>query len=166
MFGSVSASNVFAASVSLGTQQAPGLLIQNDDWQLNGLTLRAADVNLGTFRLDELELSFEKSATSWQVYASCGVVLPMGVGAYGSFVLTNTGVDAIKVGLTSETGVWIPETPLYVTSIDGSLENLSNPSRITLSGRHRHHPARGWYSRVEVSGCRSSLVRLPLTAAV
>ena len=58
----------------------------------------------------------------------------MGVGAYGSFVLTNTGVDAIKVGLTSETGVWIPETPLYVTSIDGSLENLSNPSRITLSG--------------------------------
>jgi hypothetical protein len=136
IFGSASLSNIFSVSVGLGTREAPGLFIRDNDWQINKLTLALAKINLGAFSLDDASLSIDRIGGSWSVYAACGVTLPIGpgVGARGEFSLVNGKVDLISVTLASATGINIPQTPLFINYISAGIRNLSNLSQITLTG--------------------------------
>lgn len=136
IFGSATILNIFSATVGLGDPSNPGLRIRNNDWSIHNLTLGLANVDLGAFTLEEAKLTISRTAQSWSVYAACGVVLPVngGVGARGEFALVDGKVDFISVTFASAAGIPIPNTPLAINYISGSIRNLSNLSQITLTG--------------------------------
>ncbi|MFM8495822.1 MAG: hypothetical protein ACKOEM_09900, partial [Planctomycetia bacterium] len=135
IYGSASLTNVFSLRIDLGTRATPGLLIRDNDWEIRNGTFRASRFDLGAFRLDDVVISLQKTATSWSVSGAAGVTLPMGVGATGSFALVNGAVSSISVGIFSDAGIPIPSTPLSVTSLEGSIRNLDNLAAVSLTGR-------------------------------
>jgi hypothetical protein len=135
IYGSASLTNVFSVGIDLGTRLSPGLLIRDNDWEIRNGTFRASDLNLGAFKLDDVMISLQKTTTSWSVSGAASVTLPMGVGASGSFALVNGAVSSISVGVFSDTGIPIPSTPLSVTSLEGSIQNLDNLDAVVVSGR-------------------------------
>jgi|GEM_PF-6681038 len=135
IYGSASLTNVFSLRIDLGTRLSPGLLIRDNDWEIRNGTFRASRFDLGAFRLDDVVISLQKTATSWSVSGAAGVTLPMGVGATGSFALVNGAVSSISVGIFSDTGIPIPSTPLSITSLEGSIRNLDNLDAVVVGGR-------------------------------
>jgi len=136
IYGGVKLTNVFSVGLSLGTQKAPGLLIRDNDWEIKNLTLSLENLSLGSFGINEAKLTINRSDTSWSVYAKCAVQLPIagGVGASGEFSLVNGNIDLISVTLASQTGINIPNTPLFINYISGSIKNLTNLDQIIISG--------------------------------
>jgi hypothetical protein len=135
VYGSVSLKNVFDLNINFGTRIAPGLLIRDNDWQIRDSSFRAASFNLGAVRLDDVTISLQRVTSTWMISGAAALTLPMGIGASASFQLVNGSISSISLGLFSEIGISIPQTPLFVTSLEGSIRNLDNPAAISISGR-------------------------------
>jgi len=135
IYGSASLTNVFSVGIDLGTRASPGLYVRDNDWEIRNGTFRAAGFDLGAIRLDEVTIGLQKTAGSWKVSGAAGLTLPMGIGAAGAFELVNGAVTSISVGAFSDTGIPIPSTPLFVTSIEGSIRNLDNLAAVSVTGR-------------------------------
>ena len=136
IYGSAKITNIFSVAVGLGTADNPGLLIRDNDWSINKLTIALSSINLGAFSLDDGLLTIDRLDKAWSVYAACSVRLPIGTGisASGEFSLVAGKVDLISVALASSTGINIPNTPLFINYLAGGIRNLSNLSQITLTG--------------------------------
>jgi len=135
IYGSASLTNVFSLGIDLGTRASPGLLIRDNDWEIRAGRFRAAGFDLGAIRLDDVTIALERSASTWKVAGSAGLTLPMGIGAAGAFELVNGAVTSISVGVFSDAGIPIPSTPLFVTSLEGSIRNLDNLAAVSVTGR-------------------------------
>lgn len=135
IYGSARLTNVFSIGVDLGKRASPGLLIRDNDWEIRNGKFTASGFDLGAIKLDEVTISLQKTATSWKVSGAAGLTLPMGIGAAGAFELVNGAVTSISVGVFSDTGIPIPSTPLFVTSLEGSIRNLDNLAAVSVTGR-------------------------------
>ncbi|MFM8931471.1 MAG: hypothetical protein ACKOS8_06290, partial [Gemmataceae bacterium] len=136
IYGSAKIANIFSVAVSLGTADNPGLLIRDNDWSINQLTIALSSIKLGAFSLDDGLLTIDRLDQAWSIYAACSVRLPIGTGisASGEFSLVAGKVDLITVALASSPGINIPNTPLFINYLAGGIRNLSNLSQITLTG--------------------------------
>jgi hypothetical protein len=135
IYGTASLTNVFSIDIDLGTRASPGLLVRDNDWDIRNGTFRAAGFDLGVIKVDDVTIRVQKAAGSWRVAGAAGLTLPMGVGAAGSFELVDGAVASISVEAYSDTGIPIPSTPLFVTSIEGSIRNLDNFDAVSVTGR-------------------------------
>ena len=136
IFGKAKISNVFSVSVGLGTAANPGLLIRDNDWNISNLNLGLSEIHIGGFVLNKAIMTINRVENVWSYYTACEVTLPIGgeIGARGEFSLVAGKVDLISVALASETGINIPNTPLFINFLSGGIRNLSNLSQVTLTG--------------------------------
>jgi hypothetical protein len=61
VFGSASVKMGATVTVGLGTMSSPGLLIGNNDWELNGLELGIKDLNITGYTVNQAKIGFSKN---------------------------------------------------------------------------------------------------------
>jgi len=135
IFGTFTLTDVFTASVQLGTGSSnPGITIINGDFQLDNFAFSLDNVPIGAFTLNYVDISY---ASTDDVWSGAGqVTFPTGWSIAASLTFVNGNLDDISLTYNAgtSTGIAIPDTGMFVTEISASLENLDEPANIIVSG--------------------------------
>jgi hypothetical protein len=135
IFGTFTLSDVFTASVQLGTGSTnPGITIINGDFQLDNFAFSLQNVPIGAFTLNYVDISYASTNDVWSGAAE--VTFPTGWSIAASMTFVNGVLDDISLSYNagSSAGIAIPETGMFVTEMSASLENLDEPANIIVSG--------------------------------
>ena len=126
LYGAITVTNIFSASASFGTPQAPGITITNGKFVVSNLQLSLSDVTLGAFTLKNLSVSYTTDNQSNVTFeASATVAMPDGISVGGSIKFINGQIDSIALLVT---GAKIPigDTGVYIDSLGASVTGLSS----------------------------------------
>ena len=134
IFGTFTLSDVFSASVQLGTQTNPGITVSNSVFIVNSIAISLDNVPIGAFTLNYVDISYNSEGDTWQ--GAAAVTFPTGweIGAAMTFVDGN--LDNISLFYSADTsqGIAIPDTGVFITYMNASLQNLDEPASIIVSG--------------------------------
>lgn len=129
--GQVTVSELFDATVVLGTLQQPGLVIAHGKFQ--GINIKLSDINFGAFILDELQIEYTADILSVTV----DVTFPEGWTIGGSIQFVDGKLNEIGFNYQSsngEDGIEIGDTGIEIVGFSGKVNNLANPSELVVSG--------------------------------
>ena len=124
----------FQVSVTLGTQSAPGIVIENGQFALNNLKLQMDNLNLGLFSLQQLYVDYADENGTYTFSVSADVVLPTGTSIAGTFVFDGYKLDDIALSYSSSTGISLGDTGLFINALSGSIQNIDDPANLIFSG--------------------------------
>lgn len=135
IFGTFTLTDVFSASVQLGTGSSnPGITVINGVFELDNFAFTLSNVPIGGFTLNYVTISYASVNDVWS--GSAMVTFPTGWSISASMTFVEGVLDDISLAYNAGTsqGIEIPDTGVYVTEISGSLENLDEPASIIVSG--------------------------------
>jgi hypothetical protein len=138
--GTIVAPNYWNASVTMGTQQQPGLKIENGNWSVDALDVSLSDVKLGAFAIRTFEVDFtQPSSTEIDFDFDLAVEFPQGwcvEAAIDTVFKEQSKAFEINDVFLKASGLQIAigETGLFLTEIDASLQNIFQPSNLIVSG--------------------------------
>ncbi len=135
IYGTFTLTDVFSASVQLGTGSAnPGITIIGGVFVLDEFAFNLDNVPLGAFTLNYVEISYDSTNDVWSGAGS--VTFPTGWAIAASLTFVEGNLDDISLSYSAgtSTGIAIPDTGMFVTYISASLENLDEPASIIVSG--------------------------------
>ncbi len=135
IFGTFTLTDVFTASVQLGTGSSnPGITIINGVFELDNFAFSLDNVPIGAFTLNYVNISYASAGDIWSGAAS--VTFPTGWAIAASMTFVNGALDDISLSYNAgtSTGIAIPDTGMFITEMSGSLENLDEPVNIIASG--------------------------------
>ena len=134
IYGTFTLSDVFSASVELGTDANPGITVSNSVFIVDEIAITLDNVPMGAFTLNYVDISYESSNDEWQ--GGAAVTFPTGweIGANMTFI--NGDLDDISLFYSAGTsqGIEIPDTGIAITYMEASLQNLDEPASIIVSG--------------------------------
>ena len=149
IFGTFTLTDVFTASVQLGTGSSnPGITITNGNFVLDNFAFSLTNVPLGAFTLNYVDISYASAGDVWSGAAQ--VTFPTGWSIAASMTFVNGVLDDISLTYDAgtSTGIAIPDTGIFITEMSASLQNLDDPSpdhrlRLDSSGfRQESHDRR------------------------
>ncbi|MFM7127801.1 MAG: beta strand repeat-containing protein, partial [bacterium] len=134
IYGTFTLSDVFSASVQLGTQANPGIIVSNSVFIVNEIAISLDNVAIGAFTLNYVDISYDSSGNEWQ--GAAAVTFPTGwqIGASMTFINGNLDDISLFYSAGKSQGIAIPDTGIFVTYIEASLQNLDDPVSIIVSG--------------------------------
>jgi SdrD B-like domain len=135
IFGTFTLTDVFTASVQLGTNSSnPGITISDGNFFLDNFSFDLTNVPMGAFTLTYVDISYASAGNIWSGAAQ--VTFPTGWSISAGMTFVNGILDDINLSYSAGTspGIEIPDTGIFVTEISGSLENLDDPAQIIVSG--------------------------------
>ncbi|MBX9580100.1 MAG: FG-GAP-like repeat-containing protein [Gemmataceae bacterium] len=130
--GQFNLSNVFNASVSLGTIGGPyGITVIDGEFDLASVTIRAGSINLGAFQIQDLLVGYTQDQTTdqWDLDLGLQLLFPGGWAVGGYLTLVNRAVNSIEIDYAAEgddDGIPLGESGLFLTFADLSVNNLQN----------------------------------------
>ena len=135
IFGTFTLSNVFTATVQLGTGSTnPGIVIANGNFYLEAFAFSLDNVPIGAFTLNYLNISYTSAGNIWSGAAK--VTFPTGF-ALGASMTFDNGVLAdigISYDAGSSSGIAIGDSGMFITEMSANLQNLNQPQNIIVSG--------------------------------
>ena len=134
IYGTFTLSDVFSASVQLGTQTNPGIIVSNSVFIVNEIAISLDNVPIGAFTLNYVDISYDSTGDEWQ--GAAAVTFPTGwqIGASMTFINGNLDDISLFYSAGKSQGIAIPDTGIFVTYIEASLQNLEDPVSIIVSG--------------------------------
>lgn len=134
--GSLSVTGIFDASLSLGTQTQPGIVIQDHDFQLDDVSIGLGRADLGAFTIKGLEVAYARTNNDYTVSGQATLVFPAGWSVGGSFKVSNGKIDDLGLSYAAngiEGGIPIGPTGLNLVSMSGTVSNLDNPANLVVT---------------------------------
>lgn len=128
--GQISVPELWHASVILGSQGHPGLVVQDGDFQLENVKFELQGVTLGAFTIEELLVAF----TPHTFAVTLDLWFPAGWKVDGYVEFENGKLNAVKLGLQGNEGIEIGDTGITITGFQGGLQNLQHPADIIVTG--------------------------------
>jgi hypothetical protein len=139
LYGSASVKLGIEVSTSLGNRENPGITLDttnpdNIRLSLNNLVLTVSPFTVGGVGFQETRIAFSKSGDSFSASFTTGVIFN-GWGLSGRFALRNGKISEVTV--LANVNIPIPQTPVVITSLAGSITNIDSLdlSQITLTAR-------------------------------
>lgn len=135
IFGTFTLTDVFSASVQLGTgSNNPGITVINGVFELDNFAFTLSNVAMGGFTLNYVTISYASAGDVWS--GSGMVTFPTGWSITASLTFVNGNLDDISLAYNAGTseGIEIPDTGVFVTEISASVENIDEPASIIVSG--------------------------------
>ncbi len=139
VFGSVKIRIGVEVTVSLGTNGNPGLVIQNNSWDLNSLSLTVGQFNLGSFLVEKINLGFSLTGQEYNAFGAC--VIKIGAENPASAITFDANFS-FSNGIVKEIGISallggkvIAIAPyFFINEISGRISNLdvTNLSSLTI----------------------------------
>jgi hypothetical protein len=138
--GTISAPKFWNATVTMGTQEQPGIKIENGNWSVDALDVSLSNVKLGAFEIRNFEVDFtQPSSTELDFDFTLDVAFPQGWAVDANIKTAfNESTKAFEINdvflKASGLQIAIGETGLFLTEIDASLQNIFQPSNLIVSG--------------------------------
>jgi hypothetical protein len=129
--GQLTVPQLWNASVILGSQGHPGLVVQDGDFQLEDVRLELSDVNLGALTIDELLVAF----TSNTFAITLDLWFPAGWKVKGYVQWEDGQLNGIDLGLEGNEGIEIADTGIMITGFEAGVYNLQHPANIIVTGK-------------------------------
>ena len=129
--GKLAVPQLWNASVILGSQGHPGLVVQDGDFELEDVKLELSDVNLGALTIDELLVAFTPDTFA----VTLDVWFPGWWKVKGYVQWEDGQINGIDLGLESNEGVEIGDTGIIITGFEAGVYNLQHPSDIIVTGK-------------------------------
>lgn len=128
--GTISVPELWDASVILGTQSQPGIVIKNGHFQLERFEIELEGVTLGAFTVEELLVVY--TPTTFQ--ATLDLYCPGGWKVGGTVGFLDGKLNTVGLSIEGNEGIEIPDTGIMITGFSGELQNLQHPADIIVSG--------------------------------
>jgi hypothetical protein len=135
--GTVIVPAVYNAKVSLGTFDQPGLVITNGSFSVNNFKLALSDIQLGAFTLKTVQVAYSQTSSATTYIVTLQVKFPGDWEVGGTIAIVNDEIDTISLNWradSEESRIPIGESGLFLSEMDGTVENLDQPSKILVSG--------------------------------
>jgi hypothetical protein len=137
LFGSFSVSKLWSASVDIGTQTNPGIVITDGSkLRINGVKLEADDVNLGAVIIEQLMISYSQSS----IKAACTLIVSNQFEAGGAIELLYSNgawipnkLSLLYQILPPKPGFAMGTTGMFLQGVSGSITNLTDISNFSLT---------------------------------
>lgn len=129
--GQLSVPQLWNASVILGSQGHPGLVVQGGDFELEDVRFELSDVSLGAMTIDKLLVAF----TSDTFAVTLDLWFPAGWKVKGYVQWEDGKLNGIDLGLEGNEGIEIGDTGIMITGFEGGVFNLQHPSDIVVTGK-------------------------------
>lgn len=129
--GQLTVPQLWNASVILGSQGHPGLVVKGGDFALEDVRLELSDVNLGALTIDELLVAF----TSDTFAVTLDLWFPAGWKVHGFVQWEDGQLNGIDLGLEGNEGIEIADTGIMITGFEGGVFNLQHPADIIVTGK-------------------------------
>jgi hypothetical protein len=125
----------FTATVTLGSAGSPGLLIQDGVWSLKDIDIKLQNLPLGAFTISLIEVHYTQSGSSFNLFVDVNLTFPAGFTVCGAVTFKNGAFDALTLGYNagSSEGIMIGDTGLFLTHIEGTVQNIDTPSTLVVS---------------------------------
>jgi hypothetical protein len=128
--GTIKVKELWGASVTLGQNGQPGIVIQDGNFSLRNFSLSLSDVNLGAFTLDQLLVAYTQTTFTVTVDVWC----PAGWKLFGTIGFDHGKLNTIGFGAKGNTGIEIADTGIMITGFSGEVQNLQHPADLIVSG--------------------------------
>ncbi len=103
--------------------------------QLNGVKLTVFDTRIGPVTVREAFVEYKSNPGGGFDLSGAAIVdLPAGLTVGGSFLFTNGTLQKITLFVEKDPGIPLGDTGVFVRRVDATLNNLSTPSALQLSG--------------------------------
>jgi hypothetical protein len=132
--GSVTLSDVFSATVCLGTPSQPGLIVDHGRFDVQNFEIDLSDINLGAFEIQKASLSFQENGGTTMVVGAATVAFPEGWSVGGSMEFVNGKLHDISLAYAGNPGIAVGNTGLMITQMNADVENIDDPSQLEVSG--------------------------------
>jgi hypothetical protein len=135
--GTITAPALFHATVGLGTAAQPGLVIRDGHFSVDAFSLSLSDVPLGGFKLHQLIVAYSQADQKTTFDVTVSVAFPERWEVTGRIIIVNNAISEIALKYQA-TGVGsripIGDTGLYLTEMDGTIQNLDDIQNVVVSG--------------------------------
>ncbi len=141
--GEVTAPQLFDTTVTMGTPAQPGIQIEDGSWSVNDLEVSFADVNLGAFKIKNLDVTFMQDGTDLEFDFEIDILFPGSWEVDGEIDMRfNTATKQFRIheiflkwrANKDSARIPIGPTGLFLREIDATLNNLDQPSDLVVSG--------------------------------
>ncbi|MEO0425073.1 MAG: SdrD B-like domain-containing protein [Pseudomonadota bacterium] len=137
--GALTVKRLWSATLALGTQDQPGIVIENGDFMLDGVTVDLDDVDVDSLKLKEFELAYSRGDDgSVDVDATLDIAFPVeGFEVDGEIDLVDGIPDTISLAFSAtgdDEGIEIGDTGVSVVEIGATVSNLDQPADWQIDG--------------------------------
>lgn len=131
--GGITIPELFDASVTLGSDGQDGLTIVGGQWDIGGFTISVADIPLGAFTLEDLEVSYAAGGT---FSVAVTVIFPEGWAVGGCISFVGSKLDELSLSFSAGDGegIEIGDTGLFINWIAATVQNIDEPANLIVSG--------------------------------
>lgn len=164
--GEVTLSDLFKASITLGSADHPGLTITNGQWDVDSLDISISQIPLGFATLEKVQVDFSRPSTGLDLDITLDVYIPEIGGDLGTTIVFENGtIDDFSINYTASgtsEGLDIAETGVALATIDASVTNIDQPADLTVSGGVGVE----FGGQLEIEGTTVTLIRVNGNATV
>ncbi len=138
--GALTVKRLWSATLALGTEDQPGIVIENGDFMLDGISVDLEDVDVDSLKLKKFELAYTKDMDdgSFNVDATLDIAFPIeGFEVKGEIDLVDGIPDKIAVDFSAtgdDEGIEIGDTGVALVELGVSVSNLDQPADWQISG--------------------------------
>jgi hypothetical protein len=126
----------FKTSVELGTQDKPGIKVDENGLVLDGIKVEVDNVSLGKVaNLQQVVVAYQKDGNSFDLDVECTVYIVGGITVHGEVVVIDGKAHSVSLSIDRGLTVPIPGTGLVLTEIGASITNIDDPANIVVTGK-------------------------------